>query len=92
MGTIWYECASCEDECHPRDRLRVMPDGKWVCEVCFIDAPEWTYLPRPADASAEQPRWDTFPEVPEHKPERSLLNLIKDHWSRNERSEAVCPN
>lgn len=44
---IMYVCGECEDnapECcghFDRNELRVMPDGKWLCEICFDDTSQF---------------------------------------------------
>lgn len=63
-GKIMYVCELCADEnpeiCghYDRNELRIMPDGKWVCEPCFDDGSD----------EDECSDWDSFPRPPEYGP------------------------
>lgn len=60
---IFYVCTECSDSApessgHPSpDELRVMPDGRWLCEDCYDDE-------MPGDA----PRWRTLLAPPQYVP------------------------
>jgi hypothetical protein len=73
MPKILYVCKNCEENynegcCFPREDLRVLPDGSWVCHTCYDDAPWWTFIEYPKDEDAEQPFWNDLPAVPEYGP------------------------
>jgi len=80
MGTIYYGCDECEEHnpegyCFLRDMVRVMPDGKWICENCYNDAPDWTYVDHPpTDDEVEQSRWASFPMPGESPSEIATQN------------------
>lgn len=51
---ILYVCEECEDGCpeicgKAREDLRVMPDGRWLCEDCFDASILVTKIPRYSD-------------------------------------------
>lgn len=58
---IMYVCTDCAEGnpegCGHYDLndLRVMPDGRWLCEICFDDA----------DVAGD---WGDFPFPPEYRP------------------------
>jgi len=69
---IMYVCTECADglpeSCgyYDRDDLRVMPDGRWLCQQCFDDT-DWK--DRGEDPEAEDRKWwPDFPIPPEYAP------------------------
>jgi hypothetical protein len=73
MPRIWYECVNCMKEgdgnCHPHDQVRLLPNGDWICECCFDDAPPWEYVDPPEGVEdPKPPRWRDLPPVPKYVP------------------------
>ncbi len=66
---IMYVCGSCAEAypegCGHFDRadLVVMPDGRWLCEVCFDDGDA-----RLSNDDDEPLRWRDLPNPPEYAP------------------------
>lgn len=61
---IFYICTSCLEaapeccgHCAPAD-LRVMPDGRWLCDGCYDN-----------ESHAGDPKWSTLPMPPKYIPE-----------------------
>ena len=68
---IMYVCSFCVTEApescghfDPKD-LRVMPDGRWLCETCFDDT---TQGDRGNLDEDEYRGWDEMPAPPEYGP------------------------
>ena len=82
MGAVYYACECCEENypegaVYVREDLRLMPKGEWICQNCYDDAPDWTYVDRPLDPHDEefdQPRWRDMPMVPLHMPVASEIS------------------
>ena len=60
---IFYVCSSCLEnapeasgQAEPTD-LRVMDDGRWLCNCCYDE-----------EADSEAPRWSTLPIPPTYGP------------------------
>ena len=73
-GEIFYVCASCADSnpegcCRPRDDLREMPGGRWVCFECYDCQPS-DFVPSNKDEDAEfiYPLLQDMPRVPKYVP------------------------
>jgi hypothetical protein len=70
---IMYVCEPCYVDCSEgcghmdRTEVRVLPDGRWVCEGCFDDLPDEA-LGLPADYDGLRPFWSSFSPPPEYKP------------------------
>ena len=69
---IMYICSECADGypegCGHYDRndLRLMPDGRWLCEVCFDDT---SHDERTTDPEADEfKNWSDMPAPPEYGP------------------------
>jgi hypothetical protein len=69
---IMYVCSDCSDSLpescgfYDRNDLRVIPDGRWLCEGCFDDT-DWK--DRGEDPEAETSKlWADFPAPPEYAP------------------------
>lgn len=85
-GALYFECASCAENnladegcAWDRDQIRVAPDGTWVCEVCYDDAPRWTYADRPAAGDeTEQPEWWELPMPPDYVASAELIRELLD--------------
>lgn len=69
MRRIMYICTDCADGypegCgyYDRNDLRVMPDGRWLCDGCHDNIP-----PNRGDPDAEKPFWSSLPIPPEYGP------------------------
>jgi hypothetical protein len=82
MGAIYYTCDCCEMEnsegaCYVREDVRLVLNGEWICQNCYDDAPDWTYVDRPLDPHDEEydpPRWRDLPMVPIHLPVTSVIS------------------
>ena len=69
---IMYVCSECAGDApescghfDPKD-LRVMPDGRWLCEMCFDDT---TQADRGTlDEDDDYRGWDEMPAPPEYGP------------------------
>lgn len=72
---IMYVCTICSDMypegCGHYDRaeLRVMPDGRWLCECCYDDCP-----PDRSDPDATRIPFVSLPPPPEYGPKAELLS------------------
>lgn len=71
FARIMYCCTFCADN-NPemcgyfgRDDLRLMPDGRWLCNSCFDDTDQ---AERGNDDENENKYWSDFPEPPEYGP------------------------
>lgn len=69
---IMYVCSECADGCpegcghYDRNDLRVLPDGRWLCQECFDDT-DWRE--RGEDSDTDEPKyWDDFQVPPEYSP------------------------
>lgn len=67
---IMYCCTFCADN-NPemcgyfdRDNLRVMPDGRWLCDSCFDEA----WQDRQTGEETEAKCWSDFPAPTEYGP------------------------
>lgn len=76
MPEIYYSCCNCRDHgegtCYPRDMVRLIPNGEWICESCFEEDPPWTHVPKPEgwdEDNDDVPRWHDLPPVPKYVPE-----------------------
>lgn len=71
---IMYVCSECADnapECcghYDRKDLRVMPDGKWLCDPCFDDT---TQIDRGNTDEDKYIGWGDMPAPPEYGPMNS---------------------
>lgn len=69
---IMYVCSDCADNnpegCGHFDRnnLRVLPDGKWLCERCFDELTPGDRGDSPDDD--EYKKWNDFPPPREYAP------------------------
>lgn len=70
--SILYVCAVCVETgnnewCGHEDRndLRVMPDGRWVCDGCY-DEMKWELLTDQGDEDAEPIGWHAMKAPPEY--------------------------
>jgi hypothetical protein len=68
---IMYVCSECADNVpescghyDPND-LRIMPDGKWLCECCFDDT---TQVDRGNIDEDKYLDWSDLPPAPEYSP------------------------
>ena len=66
---ILYVCSVCDESGNSEwcgrfktSELRVLPDGKWVCDCCY-DEQNATDL-----GIEEKPDWDSLPQPPEYGP------------------------
>lgn len=76
MPEIYYSCCDCRDHgegtCYPHDMVRKLPNGEWICQSCYDEAPPWTHQPKPADWTEDSDTtddWHDLPPVPKHVPE-----------------------
>lgn len=66
-----YVCSDCADGCpeecghYDRDELRLLPDGRWLCDSCFDDT---TQLERGNADEDEYLHWGDFLAPPEYVP------------------------
>lgn len=71
-GEILYSCDSCseqgEGQCFLHNQIRLAKDGEWVCEECFDNGPEWTYIDKLSDEEDSNYKWSLLKEVPVYIP------------------------
>lgn len=69
---ICYGCDCCAEEAEgwatvDRSYVRVMPDGSWLCNICYDDGPLDGYGVAPLTTDfKEWPEWESFPPPPEY--------------------------
>ncbi len=97
---VMFCCESCADN-YPegcgyfdRDDLRVMPNGKWLCDGCFTDCDAYDYGFRDLDEDEEmaKPDWRDLPVPPALVPADLVEPLVEALRSAQRIIERDFPN